>query len=125
MTHLFTQEALANTTGSGFNISNPLKANDLVAFIADVLDLVIQIGIPILVVMIIYVGFMFVAARGNPDKITKAKTAFMWTVVGAAIVLGAFVITTAIKNTVDRLKASAPTPIVLAETLFINNTPST
>lgn len=38
-------------------------------------------------VMIIWSGFLFVTAQGDPTAITKAKQNFIWTVTGVAIVL--------------------------------------
>jgi len=86
-----------------FQIKNPLKADDLVEFIHDILGIVVQVGVPLLVLAVVYVGFLFVAARGNSSKLEEAKTAFFWTIIGAAIVLGAFVISTALQNTINQL----------------------
>jgi len=55
---------------------------------------------------IIYTGFLFVEAQGSPEKITKAKKALTYTIIGAAILLGAFVIADAIGKTVDEIKSS-------------------
>lgn len=93
----------ANGSISKLTIENPIKANDLTALINDILNLVIQIGTPILVLAIIYVGFKFVLARGNPGKLDEAKEAFVWTLIGAAIVLGAFIISTIIKTTLGEI----------------------
>ncbi len=38
-------------------------------------------------VMIIWSGFLFVTAQGDPTKITKAKQNFIWTITGVAVVL--------------------------------------
>lgn len=92
--------------GSGptkINIDNPIKYTTLIDFVEAILELVVQIGMPLLVVMIVYVGFKFVTARGNEGKLSEAKTAFFWTIIGAAIVLGAFVISTVLQNTINNL----------------------
>lgn len=90
-------------TGGG-GIGNPLKVSSIPELINLILGLVIDIGLPVVALAIIYVGFLFVSARGNESKLSEAKTAFLWTVVGAAIVLGAFVISTAIEGTINSLK---------------------
>lgn len=95
-------------SGSGvtkINIQNPIKYNTLIDFVEAILGIIIQIGIPVLVVMIVYVGFKFVMAQGNDGKLAEAKTAFYWTIIGAAIVLGAFVISTVIQTTINNLGA--------------------
>ena len=62
--------------------------------------------------MIIYTGFLFVTARGDVAKITTAKQAFLYVIIGAAIMLGAFVIKTAITGTVEQLKGQGLLPII-------------
>ena len=59
------------------------------------------VGIPIVALAIIYTGFLFVQARGNSEELTKAKKVLMYTLIGGALLLGAFVIAKAIGATVD------------------------
>ncbi len=89
--------------GGKLNIENPINPSDLNELIEAILELVIKVGTPILVLAIIYVGFLFVAARGNPGKLEEAKQAFVWTLIGSAIILGAFVISTIIKTTIGEI----------------------
>ena len=88
-------------TGSG--VHNPLNVQSIPEFINKILEIIVQIGLPVVVVAFVYVGFLFVTAQGNEAKLSEAKKAFVWTAIGAAVVLGAFVISTAIKGTIDRL----------------------
>jgi hypothetical protein len=81
-------------------ICNPVNASTLDGLIKTILEGVIKIGIPIIALAIIYSGFLFVAARGNSEKISKAKDALLYTLIGAAILLGAWAIALLIKNTV-------------------------
>ena len=60
----------------------------------------ITLGIPVIALAVVYCGFLFVAARGNSEKLTKAKSALTWTLVGAAILLGALAIAKMIAATV-------------------------
>jgi hypothetical protein len=55
---------------------------------------------------IIYCGFLFVTAQGNSEKLKKAKQALLYTIVGAALLLGSLVITRAIQGTVDEIKTN-------------------
>lgn len=48
-----------------------------------------MVGIPSLVVAIIYAGFLLVTAGDNEQQRTRGKMWVIWVVVGAAIVLGA------------------------------------
>jgi hypothetical protein len=86
-------------------LMNPLgEGTTLTTLLERVLQLAIQIGFPILVVYIIYIGFQFVQAEGNPDKLKQVRSNFFWAVVGGVILLGAQALALAIKATVDQLQ---------------------
>jgi hypothetical protein len=53
--------------------------------------------------MIVVAGFQFVLAQGNEEALGKAKRNFMYVVLGATLILGAWVIATLIGGTVNQL----------------------
>ncbi len=73
---------------------------DLYDLLVKILNAAVYILFPFIVLMIVYTGFLFVAAQGNATKITQAREALVWTVVGALVVLGAKAIALAIEATV-------------------------
>lgn len=84
-------------------LRNPLRKGldsipDIVA--ALVKNIVIPIAIPFLALSIIYTGFLFIQARGNKEKLVKAKEALKWTLIGGAIILASYVIATALQGTI-------------------------
>lgn len=81
-------------------IENPLKSDDVQDILENILDLVTVIGSIILVLFIIFSGYKFVMAQGNPGKISEAKNILIATVIGGAILLGANIIANAVINTV-------------------------
>ncbi|MFA5933927.1 MAG: hypothetical protein WC795_01735 [Candidatus Paceibacterota bacterium] len=85
-------------------IENPIAAPSLSEFVKSVLDVVLTIGIPVVALFIIYSGFLFVKARGNEKELTTAKDTLMWTLVGAAILLGSWVLASAIGGTITELQ---------------------
>jgi hypothetical protein len=88
-------------TGTEGKICNPLgTTSTLPALIEKILEGVLKIGIPVVALAIIYCGFLFVFARGNPEELTKAKDALLYTLIGAAILLGAWAIAQIISSTV-------------------------
>lgn len=91
-------------TGSA-TLENPLKEGfeTVPLLIAAILDVIVQIGSMLLVVFVVITGLKFVTAKGNAYKLEEAKQAFLWTMIGAAIVLGAFVISEAVQGTVNQL----------------------
>ena len=86
---------------TGTTLTNPLNAQSFSDLVLSIAKLAAQIGIPIAAIFIIYSGLLFVAARGNEDQLIKAKTNFMWAMIGTAILLGAWVIAKAIKETIQ------------------------
>lgn len=83
----------------------PLRNCDsLIQFVGAVLNnVVIPVGAVVCVVCIIYSGFLFVVAQGNPEKLKKARQSFMWTCVGTAILLGSWAIALAIDATIKNI----------------------
>ena len=89
--------------GVQVKLVNPLGGNgptNLPAFIKTLLEGVLTVGIPIVALAIIYCGFLFVSVRGNSEKLTKAKDALLYTLIGAAILLGSWAIAQLISDTV-------------------------
>lgn len=89
--------------GGSSGLTNPLKVDSLPEFLRAILRGVVQIGAIFLTFMVVYVGFLFVAARGNEEKIRSAREALVWTVIGGLILLGAEAISLVIENTVKTL----------------------
>lgn len=85
-------------------IDNPLSnISDIPTLITTIVDAITKIGYYIVVIFIIYAGFKFVSARGNDTELKKAKEIFLWTVIGAAVLLGASILSNVIKNTVTQV----------------------
>lgn len=95
-----------NPVKFNIKISNPFSGgNDLYAFIKTIInEILIPIGGVIAVLMIMYAGFLYVTAGGNETKIKKAHEALLYSAIGAAILLGAWVIAGAIEGTVKQLQ---------------------
>lgn len=86
------------------NILNPIKATNLQTFLLQVVDILLVFALPIIILFIMYAGYLFVIAQGNPSKIEEARSALLWAVIGGVIVLGASVIYGVINGTVQALK---------------------
>lgn len=93
--------------GQSDGLTNPLRFDTLEEFFEAMLGFIVRIGTIIVVVMIVIVGFMFVSARGNPEKIKDARTALLWTLVGAVILIGASIIAEAIRATVEAISSGS------------------
>lgn len=86
--------ALFDPTG-GKTIENIFQA---------ILDIIMVFAIPIIVFFMIWAGFLYVTATGNPDKISKANNALMYAIIGGVIVLGANVLLEVITTTIELFK---------------------
>ena len=91
---------------SGATIQNPLGAKN--SDVKSVLDLIMNIvelvGGIVVAFFIIFSGFKFVMAKGNPGEIEKAKDMFYATVIGGAILLGAGIIAEIVVTTVKTIQ---------------------
>lgn len=84
-------------------LDNPLRTDSLEGLLVIVLKAVVQIGTILLVLALVWVGFLFVMAQGSEEKIREARSAFVWTVIGGMLLLGATAISEVIKATVQTL----------------------
>lgn len=79
-------------------LTNVVESKTFDQFFERMLKIVEVIGTVVVAFFIIWAGFLFVSARGSEEQVTKAKSVFIWTVVGAAILMGASVIARAVIN---------------------------
>ncbi len=90
------------------NIPNPLEgagADNLLDFMKLVFDnVIIPIGGIVLALGIIWSGFLFVTAQGNPAKLATAQKAFFWSFIGGLVLLGAWAIAKGIESTINSIR---------------------
>jgi hypothetical protein len=107
-THILTTLVLfAPTAVYAATYENPIKIAGVATipdFLLALVDLVWLVGVPIIAICIIYAGFLFVTGGDNESKVAKARFVFMWTAIGAMVLLGAKGIAMAIQSTVLSLK---------------------
>jgi len=85
-------------------IKNPLgDKTEIKDIIAAILKGVIEIALPLVILMVIYSGFLYVIARGKPEAIEKAHKTLTYTLLGAAILLGAQLIATVLIGTISNI----------------------
>ena len=74
-------------------------------FLQSILAFVVRIGTIVVILMLVYVGYKFVAAQGNETALQEARRMLLWTVVGALILLGAQAISLGIQATVNAISS--------------------
>jgi hypothetical protein len=91
--------------GTGTCLTSPLSSSlsSIPAFLSAALSAMVKIALPIITVFIVYSGFLFVTAQGNQAKLAIAKTNFFYAVLGALLILSAWVLANLIGGTVTQL----------------------
>lgn len=79
-------------------IPSPINACTFSDLVRDFTQIILEIGLPLAALFIILAGFQFVTAQGNAEKIKKARQTLTWTIIGAAVIIGARVIAEAVVN---------------------------
>lgn len=94
-----------STNNIGINIPNPTNAgNDLMSLLTAILNKVVMpIAAVAVTIWIIWAGFSYVLAQGNPAKIEKAHQRLLWSLIGAGILLGAAGISLVVQHTIQAL----------------------
>jgi len=86
------------------SLTNPLKVNSVEEALLLIVDIAVYIGIIFAVIMIIYSGFKFIAARGNPQGLKDARDLFFAVIIGLAILIAAKGIVEIVKTTLINAK---------------------
>lgn len=91
-------------TNSSTNcFKSPTGTMSFQSFIAAAMTAMVKIAVPIITVFIVYSGFLFVTAQGNQAKLETAKRNFLYSILGALLILGAWVLAQIIGSTVTEL----------------------
>ncbi len=97
------------SSASNASLDNPLNfgensENGVADLLLAIVDIFQIIAVPIIVFFIIYGGFLYVTARGNPEAIQKASKALVYAIIGGVIVAGAEAISLIIDDTAKSFK---------------------
>lgn len=84
-------------------IKNPVGVSTVAEFISQALKSMVLLALPVVALFFVISGFMFVSARGNTHKLQEARENFVYVVIGALLIIGAWVIATMIGGTVTQV----------------------
>lgn len=83
---------------------NPLQNIDSFPDLLNaIIGAIVDIGFIVLILMLVFVGFKFVAAQGREEELRNARSALVWTVIGGLILLGAEAISLVVQSTAEAL----------------------
>ena len=99
----------ANDTPTSFQggtaqLKNPLGDSTIIGFFNSIVDVLLVFAVPLIVFFIMYAGFLYVTARGNPTEITKAHKALLYALIGGVLILGAHALLLIISGTVSQFQ---------------------
>lgn len=86
------------------SIEGPLRFKTISEFVEGLLRAVVYIALPIISIFIVYAGFMFITAQGNTEKLAQARNNFLYVVIGAILILGAWAIAQLVGGTINELR---------------------
>lgn len=97
------------TNSQNITIPNPFNCGgstnctlmDLILAIFN--NIVLPIAAVGVTLWIVWSGFMFIQAQGNPKAIDDAKRNLLWSLIGAGVLLGAAGIAAVVKSTIQAL----------------------
>lgn len=100
---------LADSANEGLNIKfePPVKFNSFEDLLKGALDVLLQISIPVIAGFIVWSGFLFLKAQGNPSELEKARKTLLFTIAGAGVIFGSWVIAKLIVATVKAFQSDA------------------
>lgn len=81
----------------------PDDACTLDGLIRILIGLVVQIGTILLVLALVWTGFLFIQAQGNEEQLRSARSALLWTVLGGLLLLAAQALHMVISQAVSTL----------------------
>ncbi len=85
-------------------LKNPIGKNmTLIEFLKSVIEGVTYIAVPIIVLVLIYAGFLFVTSFGDVKKLEKAKSVFLYALVGAVLLLSANLLLDVVHSTTNEI----------------------
>ena len=72
---IFSLYFLITNISTAAELEIPTEKMSIEAFLKMILGAILDLAVPIIVLAIVYVGFLFVKAQGNDGELTKAKQA--------------------------------------------------
>jgi hypothetical protein len=88
----FTAKAFDSTLGLNIASTSGLGSKDVRATIASIINVALSLLGIIVLVIIIYGGFLWMTAGGNDEKVSEAKKWIFGGIIGLVIILSAYAI---------------------------------
>lgn len=122
---LFATNAYAQQTtnnGALMTIQNPLssKFNSVGSLVSGFAEIFSYLVVIFAVLALVWVGFQFILARGNGERMKELKNWLLYIVIGVAVVIGARIIISVVINTLSATGTVSPGVIQNAQNALQN-----
>lgn len=85
-----------------YRLENPLGGvAELDDLFFEIVNVLLIIAVPIIIFFIIFAGFTYVTAQGNPEKIKLASQSLLYAMIGGVIILGSSAMLVIVRNVVN------------------------
>ncbi len=71
---------------------DPWAPEDILIFFISVRDFLLAVGLVLIIIFLVLSGIKFLTSRGNESQVEEARKMLIWSIVGAIVLIGAFVI---------------------------------
>jgi hypothetical protein len=86
-----------------YELENFIKIDKVEDLLTAILQIFIIVATPIIVIAIIYAGFLYVTARGNAEQVQRSTRALTYAIIGGLLVLGAVAVSQILADTIGAL----------------------
>ncbi len=98
----------AQQSGGGLEyvLQSPLAPGigSIEALLTTILNVLLVLAVPIIIFFIIFAGFTYVTAQGNPEKIKTATRSLTYAIIGAVLILGGVALSEIIAGVVNSFR---------------------
>jgi hypothetical protein len=105
MQEYFLSSVHAETISSSTLVNPFSSVSGIPELLTSLLNVLLIISVPFIVIFIIYAGFTYVTARGNPEKVKAANRSLLYALLGSVIVFGAYALFAILQSVVDAFSA--------------------
>lgn len=70
-----------------FQFNNPLNAQSFTQLADNIVNFLLTIAVPIIIIMVIWAGLLFMTAGGNTDRLQQGKDTLLWTAIGIGVLM--------------------------------------
>ena len=79
-------------------IPNPINISSFPELVELLLRVLLTFAVPILMLLIVYSGFLFLTSAGDPGKRRSAQEVLRWAIIGFVVILAAWALVSALRT---------------------------